>query len=50
MLTYLSDVTLLVIICSVPYLVSWLRLHSGPSKKVMYALAKYTTGMPKRQD
>jgi hypothetical protein len=49
MLTYLADVTLLVIICSIPYLVSWLRLHNRSSKKGMYEMAKYTTGMPKNR-
>jgi len=46
MFKYLPEVTLLVIIASIPYLVSWLRLHSSRSKSAMYDSAKYTVGLP----
>ena len=48
MFTYLSDAILLVVICSIPLLVSYLRLGSNRSRKVMYDLAKDIPGMPKR--
>jgi hypothetical protein len=47
MLRYLADVLLLVIICSIPYFAVRLRLQSTRSRKAMYELAKYTTGLPK---
>jgi hypothetical protein len=47
MLKYLADVILLVIICSIPYLVLRLRLHSSRSRKATYDSVRYTTGMPK---
>jgi hypothetical protein len=47
MLKYLADVILLLIICSIPYLVSRLRLHSSRSRKAMYDSARYTIGMRK---
>jgi hypothetical protein len=47
MLKYFAEVILLVIICSIPYLVSRLRLHSSASKKAMYDSARYTTVMRK---
>jgi len=48
MFTYLSDVALLVVMCSVPFLVSSLRLGNNRSRKSMYDLAKDIPGMPKR--
>jgi hypothetical protein len=48
MLTYFSDAILLVVICSIPYLVSSLRLRSKGSRKTMYEWAKDTPGMPKK--
>jgi hypothetical protein len=48
MFKFLSAVTVLAIISSIPYLVSWLRLRSGGSKKAMYDSAKYTIGLPSR--
>jgi hypothetical protein len=47
MLRYLADAILLIVICSIPYLVSRMRLHSSRSRKVMYEFARHTTGMPK---
>jgi hypothetical protein len=47
MLKYVSDVMIFLFICSIPYLVSWLRLHSRGSKRSMYDFAKYTTGIGK---
>ena len=47
MLTFLADVFLLVVICSIPYLVSRLRLQGNRSRKAMYEVASYTSGMPK---
>jgi len=46
MFKYLAEAILLVIICSIPYLVSRLRLHSNRSRQAMYEFARYTTGMP----
>jgi hypothetical protein len=48
MFNYLSDAILLAVICSIPYLVSALRLRNSRSRKAMYDSAKDTTGMPKR--
>ena len=48
MFKYLPEITLLGIVCSIPYLVSWLRLRSSRSKKVMYDSAKYTIGLPNK--
>ena len=45
MLKYLADVIFLVILCSIPYVVSWLRLHSNGSRKTMYDSARYTIGI-----
>jgi hypothetical protein len=47
MLKYVSDEVVLLIICSIPYPASWLRLHSRGSKRSMYDFAKYTTGIGK---
>jgi hypothetical protein len=47
MLKYLADAILLVVICSIPYVVSSLRLRSSRSRKAMYEFARHTTGMPK---
>lgn len=47
MLKYVSDVIVLLFICSIPYAVSWLRLHSRGSKRSMYDFAKYTAGIGK---
>ena len=44
MFTYLSDVALLVVMCSVPFLVSSLRLGNNRSRKSMYDLAKDIPG------
>jgi len=44
MLRLFADVILLVVICSIPYLV--FRLRELGSKKPMYDSARYTTGMP----
>jgi hypothetical protein len=46
-LRYLADVFLLVVICSIPYLMLRLRLQSSRSRKTMYEFARHTTGMPK---
>ena len=48
MLRYWLDVILLAVICSIPYLVSSLRLRSRRSREAMYDSAEDTTGMPKR--
>jgi hypothetical protein len=45
MLTYLADLVLLAVICSIPYVVSRQRLRSRRSRNAMYDLARYTTGM-----
>jgi len=45
----LADVFLLVVTCSIPYLVSRLRLQSSRSMRNMYEFARHTTGMPKRR-
>jgi hypothetical protein len=42
---YLADVILMVMICSIPYLVFQLRLHSSRGRKVMYDSARHTAGM-----
>jgi hypothetical protein len=47
MWTFLADVFLLVVICSIPYMVSRQRLHSNRSRKAMYEVARHTSGMPK---
>ena len=47
MSNYLLDAILLVIIGSIPYLASWLRLRNSRSKRGMYDSAKYTTGIRK---
>ena len=47
MSSYLSDVILLAVICSSPYLISSLRLRNVRSRNVMYDSAKYIIGMPK---
>ena len=49
MLKYVSDVIFLLIICSVPYLASRLRLHSRGAKRAMYDVAKYTAGIQKER-
>lgn len=49
MLKYASDVIVLLIICSVPYLASRLRLHSRGAKRAMYDVAKYTAGIQKER-
>jgi hypothetical protein len=46
MFNYLADAILLVMICSIPYLVSRLRLHSSGSREAMYEFARHITGMP----
>jgi len=50
MLLYLADAILLAIICSIPYFVFQLRLHSGRAKNTIYASARYTKGMRKHRD
>jgi hypothetical protein len=47
MLNYLVDVILLTVICSIPYLVTSLRLQSSRSRKDMYDLASAITVAPK---
>ena len=47
MLKYLQEIILLVVICSIPYLVSRLRLRHSRSRKAMYDLARTITGIPK---
>jgi len=46
MLNYLADVILLAVICSIPYLVSRVRLQSTRSRKPLYECARYIPGMP----
>jgi hypothetical protein len=46
MLNYLADVILLAVICSIPYLVSRVRLQSSRSRKPLYEFAQYIPGMP----
>ena len=45
MLRYLADVVLLLIICSIQYLV--LRLRCSRERKAVYDSARSATGMPK---
>jgi hypothetical protein len=47
MLRYLADAVLLAVICSIPYLVSRMRLQSSRSREAMYDLARAITVMPK---
>jgi hypothetical protein len=47
MWSYLADVILLAVICSIPYVVSSMRLKSSRSREAMYDSARAITVMPK---
>jgi hypothetical protein len=49
MLKYLTDVILLVVMGSVPYLFSRLRFQNSRSKQAMYELARHTPGIPEHR-